>query len=356
MALKDIIGQEKALDILRGCVRKARIPHALLFAGDDGIGKRLTAVNFAKTLNCLKTEHRIQNTDEKSLNLDFTVEDNQGSGLSAPGSKVIDACDECPSCKKIEKGNHPDVFIIGPEGDGDQIRVEAIRQLEESLSYKPFEGEYKIAIIDNAEKMNQSTANAFLATLESPPAHSILIMVSSRPEMLLPTILSRCQRINFSPLPVKVMGRLLKERLKGLDQERAMLLSILSGGKLGYALNEDLIEARDRSFDEFKDMLVNPEPEAWEDKSGMGRWFDWAQLLLRDIAVLRATGRQDLLINQDKTDEIKDLSKKAALKDILKLAGELYRIRRLLNFNLNKPLTLNYTSLLLRKTLGRGGL
>lgn len=356
MALKDIIGQEKALDILRGCVRKARIPHALLFAGDDGIGKKLTAINFAKTLNCRKTEHRRQNTDERSLDLGFVAEDNQGSGLSVLGSEVIDACDQCPSCNKIEKGNHPDVFIVGPEGDGDQIKVDAIRQLEESLSYKPFEGEYKIAIIDNAEKMNPSTANAFLATLESPPAHSILIMVSSRPEMLLSTIRSRCQRINFSPLPVKVMGRLLEERLKGLGHEQAMLLSILSGGKLGHALNEDLIEARDRSFDEFKDMFVNPETEVWEDRGGMERWFDWAQLLLRDAAVFRATGRADLLINQDKTDEIRELSKKAVLKDILKLAGELYRIRGLLNFNLNKQLTLNHTSLLLRKTFGHGGL
>lgn len=349
MALKDIIGQEKALNILRGCVRKARIPHALLFAGDDGIGKKLTAISFAKTLNCKGV--RSQESEVGSNNL-F-----QNSNPQPPTpNPLIDSCDQCPSCIKIDKGNHPDVFIIGPEGDGDQIRVEAIRQLEESLSYKPFEGEYKIAIIDNADKMNQSTANAFLDTLESPPAHSILIMVSSRPEMLLSTIRSRCQRTNFSPLPVNVMGRLLEERLKGLAHEQAMLLSILSGGKLGDALNEDLIEARDRSFDEFQDMLVNPETEVWEDRGGMERWFDWAQLLLRDAAVFRATGRPDLLINQDKADEIKEMSKKAALKDILKLAGELYRIRGQLNFNLNKQLTLNHTSLLLRKTLVRGGL
>ncbi len=348
MALKDIIGQEKALDILRGCIRKERIPHALLFAGDDGIGKRLTALNFAKTLNCLSVENAESGVKSEGLFKD--------SELQTPNSEFqIDACDQCPSCRKIEKGNHPDIFIVEPEGDGDQIKVDAIRQLEESLSYKPFEGTYKIAIIDNAEKMNQSTANAFLSTLEAPPAHSILIMVSSRPEMLLATIRSRCQRINFSPLPVQTMGKLLEERIKGIDHGQAMLLSILSGGRLGYALNENLIEERDRSFDEFKDMLVNPEAEIWEDRSGMERWFDWAQLLLRDAAVLKATGRTDLLINQDKTNEIRELSKKAVLKDILKLAGELHRIRRLLNFNLNKQLTLNHTSLLLRKMLGRGG-
>jgi DNA polymerase-3 subunit delta' len=348
MALKDIIGQDKALDILRGCVRKGRIPHALLFAGDDGIGKKLAAINFAKTLNCLNAENAELVKSEGLF---------KDSGLQTPNYEImIDSCDECPSCKKIEKGNHPDVFILGPEGDGDQVRVEAIRQLEESLSYKPFEGTYKIAIIDDAEKMNQSTANAFLDTLESPPAQSILILVSSRPEMLLSTIRSRCQRINFSPLPLKVMTELLEERIKGLDHEGALLLSVLSGGKPGYALSERLIEDRDRSLDEFKDMLVNPETEAWEDKSGAERWFDWVQLLLRDIAVLRATGKADLLINQDKADEIRELSKKASLKDILKASGELYKMRGLLKFNLNKPLTLNYTSLLLRKALVRGGL
>ena len=342
MALKDIIGQENALNILKGCIVKNRIPHALFFAGDEGIGKRLTAINFAKALNCRKPAG-----DDL---FSFTEEETADSS----GINKIDACDKCPSCTKIEKANHPDVFIIGPEGDGKQITVSAVRELGEALSYKPFEGEWKIAIIDNADRLNPSAANAFLQTLEEPTSQSILILVSSRPDMLLPTIRSRCQRINFSPLPVETMSRLLEEKFGQTGRGQAGLLSLLSGGRLGYALNENLIAQRDRSFNIFKQMLGSFEEDVWENRDAMEEWFDWGRLLLRDIAVYKATGKTDFLINKDRADEIISISEGAALKDILKLARELYNIRRKLNFNLNKQLTLSYTNLLLKKMLGKG--
>ncbi|MBI5099887.1 MAG: DNA polymerase III subunit delta' [Nitrospirae bacterium] len=356
MALKDIIGQENAIKILQGCIAKNRIPHALFFAGDEGIGKRLTAINFAKTLNCKNTEHRTQNTDNNNLPLGFEAlrsEDSLGSGLCALGSDVIDSCDQCPSCTKIDKGNHPDVFVIGPEGDGGQIKVSVIRELEEALSYKPFEGTYKIAVIDNAEKMNQEASNAFLSTLEAPPSQSILVLISSRPDMLLGTIRSRCQRINFTPLPIDAMTNLLQENFKKLNHEQTLLISTLSGGRAGYALNEELITQRDMSFNILKLMLNRFEEELRDDSVSMEELFDWAQLWLRDMSVYKATGRADLLINRDLESDIKAIACDATLKDILKLARELYNIKINLNFNLNEKLTLNYTSLLMRKRLGK---
>lgn len=339
MALKNIIGHERALNILRGFIFKSRIPHALLFAGDEGIGKRLAAVNFAKALNCSHSE-------EDDL---FSAFDVTGSDISDAGS--IDACDTCPSCSKIANGNHPDIYSINPEGDAGQITVSAIRQLEESLSYKPFEGNFKIAIIDNADRLNPSAANAFLQTLEEPSPQSILILVSSRPDMLLPTIRSRCQRINFSPLPLDTMTRMLEDQFNISGHEQARQLSILSGGRLGYALNENLLDRREWSFEIFRAMITELEEDVWEDREAMDEWFDWSQLWLRDIAVFKATGRADILINRDKQDEIKEIAGGTDLKEILKLARELYTIKRKLNFNLNKQLTLNYTSLLMKKML-----
>ena len=341
MALQDIIGQKRALDILNGFIVKGRIPHALLFAGDEGIGKRLTALNFAKAVNCLGPE------------VDDLFSAAGAESNDTPDSGMTDACDQCASCSKIEKGNHPDMFMIVPEGDGGQITVSAIRSLEESLSYKPFEGNWKIAIIDNAEKLNPSAANAFLQTLEEPPPQSILILVSSRPEMLLPTIRSRCRRINFSPLPVDTMSRMLEEKFEMSGHENTHLISVLSGGRLGYALNENLVQQRDWSFDIFNDMLGALEEDVWENRDTMDEWFEWAQLWLRDIAVFKSTGRPDLLVNRDKMEEIKAICRGAALKDILKLGRELNGIKRRLSFNLNKQLTFNYTSLLLKKMLGK---
>ena len=324
MALKDIIGHEVIIDVLRGYVRKERLPHALLFAGDEGIGKRLTAINLAKTLNC-----------------------NALNGLHDMHHD-IDCCDECTSCRKIDKLMHPDLFLIRPEGPGGQIQVSAVRELQESLSYKPYEGRWKVAIIDDADALNLSAANAFLSTLEEPPAQAIIILITARPDMLLETIRSRCQRLNFSPLPLGSMGQLLKDKYKGLDNRQLMLLSELSGGRLGHAMSEDLIKQRDRSFDIFLEMCGNPSKDLWRDKKEMEEWFDWCELWLRDIAVFKATGDPELLINRDREVKIKDLSDEMELEGILKLSREIYNIKRLLNFNLNRPITLYYINLLFR--------
>jgi DNA polymerase-3 subunit delta' len=338
MALTDIIGQQRALQILRGCIARDRIPHALLFTGDEGIGKRLTAINFAKTLNCLQ---------EKDNEL-FAVSDDTPE---SSGRDEIDNCGVCASCRKIDKGNHPDVITIAPEGDGGQITVSVIRELEGAFSYKPFEGKWKIAIIDNADRLNQSAANAFLQTLEEPSPESILILISSRPDMLLPTIRSRCQRINFSPLPVERMSALIKDKSGECDNEQSYLLSRLSGGRPGYALNEELISQRDHSFDILVTLLDRHEDDLWESRDEMVEWFEWCQLWLRDLAVFKATGRTDFLINSDMENEISSITSGTDLRGILKLSREIYHIKNKLNFNLNKQLTLNYTGLLFKKML-----
>jgi DNA polymerase-3 subunit delta' len=342
MALKDIKGHTKIINILRGYIRKERLPHALLFAGDEGIGKRLTAINLAKVLNC-NALRVMSNGLKKDTNhaLRITHYD-------------IDCCDECPSCKKIDKLMHPDVFLIRPEGSGGQIKVEPIRELQESLSYKPYEGRWKVAIIDDADALNISAANAFLSTLEEPPDEAIIILITSRPDMLLETILSRCQRLNFFPLPLGSMGQLLRDKYKGIDNTQLTLLSELSGGRLGHAMNEDLIKQRDRSLDIFLKIQGNPSKDLWKDKKEMEEWFDWCELWLRDIAVFKATGNPDLLINKDRLVEIKKFGDEMELGGILKLSRELYNIKRLLHFNLNRPVTLYYINLLYRQMRRRG--
>ncbi|MCK5140251.1 MAG: AAA family ATPase [Thermodesulfovibrionia bacterium] len=346
MALKDIIGQEQAIGILRGCVQRNRIAHAYLFAGEDGIGKKLTAINFAKTLNCQNNRNALRVTSNEAKTTSHTA-------LRITHYE-IDCCDTCPSCIKINKSSHPDVFFI-TSTDG-QIRVDVIRGLEESLSLKSFEGKWKIAIIDEAEKLNQSAANAFLKTLEEPPEQSLLILVSSMPDFIPKTILSRCQQIKFSPLPLAKMSELLKDRkilneLKS-NEEDARIRSMLSGGRLGLTLSHNFIEKRDRLFNDFKTLIGRAEEDSWEGRDSMEEWFEWAHLWIRDIAVLKATGRAEFLINQDKANEIEDISKKAGLHDILKLARTFTRIKDFLRFNVNKRVTLHYTHLLLKKTFG----
>ena len=335
MALKDIIGQERAIEILRGCIKRNRVAHAYIFAGDEGIGKKLTAINFAKALNCQNNPSPIPLP--------------QGEGARGRVENVfsdeIDCCDGCSSCIKINKSIHPDFFFIAPENG--EIKVDVIRELQESISYKAFESPWKIVIIDGAETLNQSAANAFLKTLEEPPEQTILILISSMSGLIPKTILSRCQRVNFSPLPFDKIGKLLENKFSAGE---TMLISMLSGGRPGWALSNNLIEKRDKLFNEFKSLIDIIGEDLLEGKDSLEEWFEWVHLWLRDIAVLKATGDTALLINQDREKEIRDISNKAALSDILKLSNTLYNIKNLLRFNLNKKITLNHTHFLLKET------
>ncbi|MEK7698516.1 MAG: DNA polymerase III subunit delta' [Nitrospirota bacterium] len=337
MALKDIIGQERAIEILRGCIKRNRVAHAYIFAGDEGIGKKLTAINFAKALNC-------QNNRNASSVLRNELKNNTHHA-SRITHHEIDCCDGCSSCIKINKSIHPDFFFIAPENG--EIKVDVIRELQESISYKAFEGGWKVIIIDEAETLNQSAANAFLKTLEEPPEQTILILISSMSGLIPKTILSRCQRVNFSPLPFDKIGKLLENKF---STGETMLISMLSGGRPGWALSNNLIEKRDKLFNEFKSLIDIIGEDLLEGKDSLEEWFEWVHLWLRDIAVLKATGDTALLINQDREKEIRDISNKAGLSDILKLSNTLYNIKNLLRFNLNKKITINHTHFLLKET------
>lgn len=349
MAISDILGQDAALKILRGSMIRDRISHAYLFHGDDGIGKKMAAVNFAKLLNCMTTPSALRGLDDDP--------DTKSVPHPAVSHNELDCCDRCASCLKTDRGTHPDVFTLTPE-DG-QIKVHAIRSLGESLSYKPFEGKWKVAVVDSAESLNQSAANAFLKTLEEPPEQSIIILISAFPDLIPATIRSRCQAISFSPLPLEMLKKILQDFHASdgsrIRNNQAMLLSLLSGGRPGWAMSGDLMEKRDRVFAQFQGLLHAIDEDLWPDRESMEEWYDWVELWFRDVAVFRATGEKNLLINQDKNKEIHDIAQRADLRDILKLYDTLYNMKKNLRFNLNKQITLYTTYIMLKNTFRREG-
>jgi len=348
MAFHNIIGQDKAINILERTIQRGRMASSYLFAGEPGIGKKCTAVTLAKALNC----------------------------LTSPG----DACDECPSCRKIDSGIHPDFLLISPESG--QIRVEEIRAIDEMLSLKAFEGRYKVVIVDDADTMNQYAANAFLKTLEEPPQESLIILVSSNPGRLPDTIRSRCSRINFTPLSSdaceKVLHSVLRQKsdapggssasgregkspLKKKKEESAKTASLpdpltlsllirLSMGSPGNVITQDLIADRTWSMQLLKGML-NAEKDGWTSKEDMARWFDLILILLRDMAVFRITGNESRLINVDLKEYIEDISSATDIKVIIESYQRMNALKGYFGVHLNKSLTWNYTGSLLRKMM-----
>src|SRR5471032_2122882 len=171
MAFKIFAGQTQGVQLLQRSLARGRLGHTYLFAGDSQEDLESLTRTLAKTLNC-------QNPIKINGN-------------------ATDCCDECLSCRKIENGTHADIHWARPESKSRVITIDQTRALMQQIQLKPAEAEHKVAIIVAADRLNAQAANAFLKTLEEPPSKSILILLSTEPQRLLETILSRCLRLNF---------------------------------------------------------------------------------------------------------------------------------------------------------------
>ena len=336
MFFSQIIGQEKAKQLLESVVRRKRVPHAYLFTGIAGIGKTSAAKAFTMTLNC-----------------------DTSSGL--------DGCGVCPSCRKILNGNFPDFITLEP--DGQKIKIEQIRALNRSLGYAPFSGGYRVCVIHKAEAMTGEAANSFLKTLEEPPPGNIFVLNAAEPRDLLPTIVSRCQRVSFRPLKIEeIMAQLTKETQ--LDGPSAQILARAADGSLGLALRmsgSDYLERRKGwigkllklygcSGAEALNMAVE---SAKEDRAGLDQpgsvkagLFDmlsvWASCY-RDLLLVRTDTADRLLINEDFRNQLKKAASGLSLQSLLESFQTVDRAVRDLHRMRNPTLVLENALLNLQK-------
>jgi DNA polymerase-3 subunit delta' len=219
-----LAGNQRVKEVLRRMLEARRVPGSLLFAGEEGVGKKLFALELAKALNCL-----------------------------AP--RGVEACELCASCVRISRSTfapyadedsnkdkivwaeHADVGLVRPFKR--LIRIAPMRELEREANFRPFEGKARVFLIEDADKLNDHSSNALLKTLEEPPRTSHLILLTSRPSALLPTIRSRCQMLRFAPLaPAEIEAHLKRD--KKMSATDASLLARAARGSLGRALSTDL--------------------------------------------------------------------------------------------------------------------
>jgi DNA polymerase III subunit delta' len=172
MAFKDFPKQMQGVQLLQRSLARGRLGHAYLFTGHQLEELESLARTLAKTLNCQKPVKT--------------------------GGVATDCCDDCPTCRKIDNDTHPDMHWARPESKSRVVTIEQMRELMREIQLKPTEAEYKVAIITAADRLNTQAANAFLKTLEEPPAKSVLILLTTEPQRILETVLSRCLRLNFS--------------------------------------------------------------------------------------------------------------------------------------------------------------
>jgi DNA polymerase-3 subunit delta' len=335
-----IIGQEKAIGFLKKAINREKIPHAFLFTGIQGVGKTTTAIAFTQAINCL--------------------EPMEGEG-----------CGRCLMCRRMISGNFPDLLIIEP--DGQNIKIEQIRELNRRLNYKPVAGHYRVTVIKQAEVMNEEAANAFLKTLEEPPLGNILILETVEPRDLLSTIVSRCQKIPFQPISFNLIEEWLKAE-KNMDGEKALLISRLSEGSLGRAIDISegtFLEERQGYISEIIQLPAITKEQAigtalgYADKFKkkgkendgsinkeiselMGLWKTW----YRDLILMKVNGPAELLINPDFSRKLKSMSAILDIDNLIESFLILDQAQRDLDRNLNTGLIMENTYINLKRLSG----
>ncbi len=264
MPFRDVVGHTRLVTLLARAVARNSLPPSLILAGPAGVGKRRVAMATAAALNCLEPGEAPLRTDE------HVGSASPGAVSFGPASRggisselERDACGVCASCRRIERGVHPDVVVIEP-GDSGSIKIEPIRDVIDQAGYRPFEGRRRVVIIDEADAMVPQAQNALLKTLEEPPSASVFMLVSSMPDALLPTVLSRCPRLRFAPLSVAEVVTVLTRDHK-FAQADAQAAAVASDGSVGGALatqSEDVVEARETAAKVLRHLARGAKPES----------------------------------------------------------------------------------------------
>jgi len=220
LTFDSITDQKRPVRILAAFLQKRNIPHALLFTGIEGVGKKDAALTFAMACNCTGKKHKQADP----------FLDHLSSKNNLPAD--VNPCGSCRSCRKIKSGNHPDIIRIKPSGAF--IKIDQIRDFCDILALKPYEARVRAVIISDAHTMNSSASNALLKMLEEPPDNSILILTACQTSDLLPTIVSRCQHIRFNPVSEKSIENRLIEN-QGLTPDKASIIAAMANGSIAKA-------------------------------------------------------------------------------------------------------------------------
>ena len=346
MSFEGVKDQDVAIATLKMAIRKNRLAHAYLFEGPDGVGKKLTAVVFAKAVNC-----------------------EEGGD---------DSCDTCWACLRIDEFNHPDVTVVEPLKAGRAIHVDTMEELIARSSLTPYRGKYRVAIIVDAERMTDAAANKFLKTLEEPPGNSLFILVSHSPEQLPATIVSRCQRVKFHPIAPRTIAVLLT-RDHGVSPDRAAVMSVLAQGHMTTAselagsdkrefvtkMTADLTEGSDplvvlHAFlgrlkadrDRLKESVAADAPAAEADSEELaGRreaylaslskkevlsYLNLMRAWYRDALVFAETGSIERLWNADQAEAVAEQTRRLTHGEIARKLNAIARAETLLEHNVGE--------------------
>jgi DNA polymerase-3 subunit delta' len=314
MAFKDVAGNARVKRILKLALERNRVPHSLIFSGPEGVGKTAMALTLAKTLNCQ--------------------------------TLAADSCDECPSCRAIADGRHPDVMVFAAEVR--DVKIEQTRLLKQMAYLRPMSGKRRVFIIEEAENLNDASANSLLKVLEEPPSFTHVFLVTASLFRLLPTIRSRCRTLTFSAISREEIEEILRER--DFSKEQARILALLVDGNLDKAQEFEWNEVQDlkeEAWALFEALASTDHASRFLERFGtvpkavqeeFGRVFEVFASFARDILLLRLGGDPSLLLNPDLESRLRSASASWTAAPIISVIEEIDHVLAELRGNLNKGL------------------
>ena len=323
----NILGQDLTVSALRNSVQDGKFGHAYLIVGPPLSGRSTLAYLMAQAANCLEEEP---------------------------------PCGQCNQCQRIQRGFHTDIQIVVPEINertgrtNTEITIDQIRELEKSAILGAYEGTSRVFIIDGAELLSEEGANALLKTLEEPPPKVLFVLITSNENRVLPTILSRCQRLEMSLLDTDIITHTLEVE-QSLGENDARLLAKLSGGRLGWALKASkdprILEQRQQSLEELLDLLkdgLEGRFQRSQDMAGifardresvramLHLWLDW----WRDLLMLKEKAGE-LVRNEDWLDSLLERESIYSSQDARYTVREILATIRALEQNANARIALD---------------
>jgi DNA polymerase III subunit delta' len=319
-----VIAQDKIISLLSHSLETNAVAHAYLLVGPRHVGKGTLALNLAQALNC--------------------------DGPEVP-------CGQCRSCRRILDGKHADVTIIGL-GSGTEIGIDDIRGLQRLANLPPYEGKCKVFIIDEAEYLSTEAANALLKVLEEPPQKVVWLLLAAEEQRLLPTIISRCQRLELKPVPSERAQDVLINSYN-IDAEKARLLTRLCHGCFGWALSaltsDDILEQRARRITSLFSLLTADLGQRFayaqelasqfsqDRRAGaevMETWLDW----WHDLMLIKG-GCREAIINADYEVALEKQARALSLSEIKEFLANLCLLQEEITNNVNPRLAMEWLML-----------
>lgn len=326
----DIVGHEQIISHLKNAISMGKVSHAYILNGPEGAGKRMIAEAFARALQC-------ENHD-------------------------TEGCGKCRSCHQAESRNHPDIIYVNHEKPN-TISVADIReQINGTIDIKPYNttSQYKVYIVDEAEKMNEQAQNALLKTIEEPPAYAVILLLTTNADAFLQTIRSRCVTLELKAVADEKIHNMLMRNYQVVDYKADVCVAFAQGN-----VGKAILLAGSQTFNELKDQTIRlvrklrdtevadimSEVKAIEEFEQIDDFFDLLLLWYRDVLIYKASGSDAKLIYKDQANEIARQAEDCFFDGLNRILDGISQARRRLHFNVNQDMTLELLFLLIKENL-----